>query len=334
MTARERHLGRAHARVLRRTLSGHRTLTRGRPPGRPRATAPYRGADCRSHPALPLTPDAVRPRPEWLAGDLRRTGRGARPVAAARPPRSRAAVRTRCCSRRPSTTPGCSAGRPGRASRCTTTAGRPAPSAWSRVAWSRCTRPRSASDALATRVLGARRAGHVRDRAPARHHEPARCRGDEHPRVLTAARGHDVLRRRRRRRDIMGAVTTIDDLLAAARARLRRLTPHEALDAQARRRAPRRRPPGREAPRRRAHPGRARRRPQRARVAPRPRQPAPRPRGRRPRRAASSSSARRATSRAWPRRRCRTSACTAPPTSTGGAQAWVAAGLPVDPEPA
>ena len=32
----------------------------------------------------------------------------------------------------------------------------------------------------------------------------------------------------------MGAVTTIDDLLAAARARLRRLTPHEARDAQAR----------------------------------------------------------------------------------------------------
>ena len=32
----------------------------------------------------------------------------------------------------------------------------------------------------------------------------------------------------------MGAVTTIDELLAAARARLRRLTPHEALDAQAR----------------------------------------------------------------------------------------------------
>ena len=31
----------------------------------------------------------------------------------------------------------------------------------------------------------------------------------------------------------MGAVTTIDELLAAARARLRRLTPHEALDAQA-----------------------------------------------------------------------------------------------------
>jgi len=32
----------------------------------------------------------------------------------------------------------------------------------------------------------------------------------------------------------MGAVTTIDELLAAARARLKRVTPEEALDAQAR----------------------------------------------------------------------------------------------------